>query len=351
MSSERISIGARGIGSGEPCLVIAEAGVNHNGSVDTALKLIDVAVAARADSVKFQTFDPDSLVSIGAPKAEYQARLTDSEESQHSMLKGLALEAHAYRQLKDYSDERGILFISTPFEERSAALLGQLDLPMFKIPSGEITNIPFLRTVARLGKPMIISTGMSTLGEVEAAVGCVQECGTQDIILLHCVSSYPAPDSDVNLRAMETLSSAFGVPVGYSDHTLGIEIALAAVALGACIIEKHFTLDRTMVGPDHQASLEPQELSDLVTGIRRVEAALGDGRKRPVRSEANTAAVARKSLVAACNIAEGAVLEEGMLAVKRPGTGLAPMAKEYIVGRRVRVALAKDEVLTLDMLS
>ena len=323
--------------------------MNHNGSVDAAIELIDVAVAAKADAVKFQTFDPDVLVSTGAPKAKYQARLTGSSESQHAMLKGLSLQRDAYRQLKRYAVEKGILFISTPFEERSAALLSELDLPLFKIPSGEITNLPFLGYVAGLGKPMIISTGMSTLGEVDTAVRCVRESGNRDIVLLHCVSSYPTPAGDVNLRAMGTLSTAFRVPVGYSDHTLGLEIAFAAVALGACVIEKHFTLDKKMVGPDHQASLEPQELSELVRGIRRVEVALGTGHKQPVQSEADTAAVARKSLVAACDIPEGAILEESMLAVKRPGTGLAPTAKAYVVGRRVRLAVSKDEVFTLDM--
>ena len=350
MLGPSISIGARRIGGGERCFVIAEAGVNHNGSLDTAMDLVDVSAAAKADAVKFQTFDPDALVIIGAPKARYQAEQTGDSQSQHAMLKGLSLPKSAYAELKRRAQKKGILFISTPFEEQSAAFLNELDVPLFKIPSGEITNLPFLGHVAGFGKPMIISTGMSTLSEVDTAVRCVRQAGNRDLILLHCVSSYPAPAADINLRAMNTLCVAFGVPVGYSDHILGLEIAFAAVALGASVIEKHFTLDRSMLGPDHQASLEPDELTELVAGTRRVEDALGTGYKQPAESEADTASVARKSLVAACDIPEAAVLLESMLAIKRPGTGLPPAVKPFLVGRRARYAIAKDEVFTLEML-
>jgi len=240
--------------------------------------------------------------------------------------------------------------MSTPFDEESADFLADLGVAVFKIPSGEITNLPFLRHVACRGKPMIVSTGMSYLGEVETAVRTIEEAGNYDFVLLHCVSNYPADPADVNLRAMQTMATAFGVPVGYSDHTLGIEVAIAAVALGACVIEKHFTLDRSLPGPDHRASLEPDELAVLVRGIRTVEAALGQGRKEPAASEANTAAVARRSLVAARDIPAGTVLTEEMLAIKRPGTGLPPAMLGHTLGRRTRVNMPAGTIIDLGML-
>jgi sialic acid synthase SpsE len=267
------------------------------------------------------------------------------------MVKRLELSFEAFRELYDYCQTKGILFISTPFDEDSADFLIDLDVAVLKIPSGEITNLPFLTHVARKGKPLIVSTGMSSLGEVETAVRTIEATGNHNFALLHCVSNYPAIPADVNLRAMHTMSTAFGVPVGYSDHTLGIEVSLAAVALNACVIEKHFTLDCTLPGPDHKASLKPDELAALVRGIRTVEAALGHGRKEPAASEASTAAVARKSLVAARDIPAGTILTEELIAIKRPGTGLPPAMREYLVGRAARVKVPAGSLLTLEMLT
>ncbi|MCC7449922.1 MAG: N-acetylneuraminate synthase family protein, partial [Anaerolineae bacterium] len=247
--------------------------------------------------------------------------------------------------------DHNVLFMSTPFDEGGADFLAKLGVTVFKIPSGEITNLPFLAHVARLGKPLIVSTGMSRLGEVETAVETIRQAGNEAMVLLHCVSSYPADPADANLRAMHTMATAFGLPVGYSDHTLGTAVALAAAALGACVIEKHFTLDRTLPGPDHQASLEPAELATLIRGIRTVEAALGSGNKVPAASEQNTADVARRSLVAAQDIPAGMALTEAMIAVKRPGTGLPPAMRPYLVGRRARTDIPAGSLFTLDMLA
>lgn len=341
----------RAIGPGAPCFVIAEAGVNHNGDPRLAAELVAVAAAAGADAVKFQTFSADRLASASAAKAAYQQETTEASESQLEMLRRLELSPAAHRALVRQCRERGILFISTPFDELSADFLAELDVPLFKIPSGELTNLPYLAHVARLGRPMIVSTGMASLGEVETAVETLEQHGDAPLALLHCVSNYPARPEDVNLRAMETMAAAFGVPVGYSDHTLGNEVALAAVARGACIVEKHFTLDRALPGPDHRASSEPAELAALVSGIRRVEAALGDGRKRPASSEADTAAVARRSLVAARDLAAGSVLTEDTLTAKRPGTGLPPAMRSFLVGRTLRADAAAGSMITLDMVS
>ena len=342
-------ISGRKIGPGQPCYVIAEAGVNHNGDLALAKRLVDVAVAAGADAVKFQTFQAELLASAAAPKANYQKVTTESAESQLDMLKRLELSPAAHHALLPYCQERGILFLSTPFEETSADFLGSLDVAAYKLPSGEITNLPFLAHVARKGRPLIISTGMSTLGEVETALQTVAAAGDPPVALLHCVSNYPADPAQTNLRAMLTMHAAFGVPVGYSDHTPGIEVALAAVALGACIIEKHFTLDKTLPGPDHQASSEPAELQALIRGIRKVEASLGTGRKVPARCEANTAGVGRKSLIAAADLPSGEVLTERSIAIKRPGNGLPPAARPYVVGRTLKVAVRAGEVLRLEM--
>lgn len=331
---KHIEIETHTIGPCWPCFVIAEAGVNHNGDRNTALALVDAAKQAGADAVKFQSFRADKMISPVAPKAAYQKQTTRSDESQLDMVRRLELPVDLHWTLQAYCKEKGILFLSTPFDEDSADLLEQMEVPLFKVPSGEITNLDFIRYIASKGKPLLVSTGMACLGEVEAAVIAVEQTGNMNLGLLHCVSNYPADPADTNLRAMKLMTDAFGLPVGYSDHTLGIEVPLAAVALGACVIEKHFTLDRSLPGPDHKASLEPLELAAMVRGIRTVESALGSGRKQPSASEAAIAAVARKSLVAAHDIAAGTVLTADMIAVKRPGTGLAPSFKPIVLGRR-----------------
>lgn len=346
---KEITIAGRPIGPRHPCFVIAEAGVNHNGDLALAFRLIDAAVNAGADAVKFQTFKADALVTRSAPKAAYQRESTDAAESQFEMLRRLELTPAAHRELFAHCREKRILFMSTPFDEESADLLGELSVAVFKIPSGELTNTPFLTHVAKKQRPMIVSTGMSRLGEVETAVETIRATGNEDLVLLHCVSNYPADAADVNLRAMLTLAAAFGVPVGYSDHTLGIEVALAAVALGAVVIEKHVTLDRSMPGPDHKASSEPDELAALVRGIRKVEVALGDGIKRPAIAEADTAAVARKSLVASRALKAGERLGERDVAVKRPGTGLPPSQRPLLIGRALTKDIAAGELLTFDL--
>jgi len=347
---KEIEISGRLVGPGHPCFIIAEAGVNHNGSLEMARQLVDVAVRAGADAIKFQTFKAEKVVSSQAPKAVYQLQTTDTSESQLDMVKHLELSFDAFRELYTYCQEKGILFMSTPFDEDSVDFLAELGVTVFKIPSGEITNLPFLTYVASKGKPMIVSTGMSYLGEVETAVRTIEKTGNCDFVLLHCVSNYPADLADVNLYAMQTMSKAFNVPVGYSDHTLGIEVSLAAVALGACVIEKHFTLDCSLPGPDHRASLEPEYLTALVKGIRSVEASLGHGRKEPAKSEANTLAVARRSLVAAQDIQTGTVLTEDMVSTMRPGTGLPPAMRPYLIGRTVRTPIPAGALFTLEML-
>ena len=346
-----IHIGERAVGPGHTCFVIAEAGVNHNGSLEMARRLVDVAVDAGADAVKFQTFDAGRLVTAQAPKAEYQKRTTDATESQYEMLRRLELSPEMHRDLMEYCKERGVLFMSSPFDEESADLLEELGVAVYKVPSGEITNLPYLTHVAAKGKPMVVSTGMSRLNEVEQAVQTIREAGNPGMVLLQCVSNYPADPRDAHLTAMGTMAEAFGVLVGYSDHTPGVEVSLAAVALGACVIEKHITLDRNLPGPDHRASLEPPEFSALVRGIRVVEAALGDGRKEPASSEADTAAVARKSLVAARDIPAGSRLSEELIAIKRPGTGLPPATRKDLVGRVTRVEIRAGELIAMDMLS
>lgn len=343
---QAVQIAGRWIGRGYPSYLIAEAGVNHNGDMDMALTLVDAAAEAGADAVKFQTFSADRLVTKQAPKAKYQLETTDQTESQYQMLKKLELSEEAHRLLLARCQQKGVLFLSSPFDETSADLLESLDVPAYKIPSGEITNHPYLAYVARKGRPVILSTGMSSLGEVEAAVQTIAAAGNPPLVLLHCVSQYPAPPEELNLRAMHTLEAAFGVPVGFSDHTEGIEMPLVAVALGAAVIEKHFTLDRSLPGPDHCASLEPDELQRLAQGMRRVQAALGDGRKLPTPSERNTADVARKSLVAACDIPAGTVLTAELVAVRRPGTGLPPALRQQLIGRRTTRALTTGQLFT-----
>ena len=346
-----VEIAGHKVGPNQSCFIIAEAGVNHNGDIEKALALIDAAAAAGADAVKFQTFVAELLVTRDAPKAEYQAQTTDAAESQYEMLRRLELSPAAHRRLMDHCQSKGILFLSTPFDEESAALLENLNVAAFKISSGEITNLPFLSHLARKNRPLILSTGMADLMEVESAVREIQSAGNRNLILLHCVSSYPANPADANLRAMATMENAFGAPVGYSDHTPGIAVAIAAVALGACVIEKHVTLDRALPGPDHCASLEPDELKMMVEGIRVVEAALGHGRKEPALSETPTAAVARKSLVAARDIPAGTILTEEMIAIKRPGTGLPPSMRADLVSRVARTDIAANTIIALDLLA
>jgi N-acetylneuraminate synthase len=346
-----VAIGSRAVGPGHSCFVIAEAGVNHNGSLNTAKALVDAAVAAGADAVKFQTFSADRLVAPDAPKAEYQVRTTGTSESQHSMLSRLELGEAAHREIIDHCHRRGIPFLSTPFDEASCDLLDGLGVPAFKLPSGELTNLAFLRHVARKGKPLIVSTGMATLREVAAAVDAIRAEGCVEFVLLHCVSNYPANPADANVRAIATLRDAFGVPAGYSDHTEGDAVALAAVAHGACVVEKHFTLDRTQPGPDHQASIEPAELAAMIRRIREVEACLGHGRKEPVASEADVARVARKSLVAARAIDAGTALQRDMVAARRPGTGLPPEQIETLIGRTAAVSIPEGALLERGMFS
>jgi N,N'-diacetyllegionaminate synthase len=331
--------------------VIAEAGVNHNGSLDLALQLVDAAKASGADAVKFQTFRADQLATRSAHKAPYQERTTANSESQFEMLQRLQLDAAAHRCLIHHCRNTGIQFLSSPFDTQSADLLATMDVPLYKVPSGEITNLPFLEHLARKNRPLILSTGMSTLGEVEEAVQVLQFAGAIQLTLLHCVTEYPAPYAEVNLRAMQTLKSAFGLPVGYSDHTSGIEISIAAVALGAEVIEKHFTLDRSLPGPDHSASLEPVELRQMVTAIRHVEAALGTGIKAPARCELPNISVARKSVVAARTLPTGHQLAAGDLEIKRPGDGLAPKLLPTLIGRTLRASVAKDEIINWDHLA
>jgi N,N'-diacetyllegionaminate synthase len=334
-----------------PVFIIAEAGVNHNGSIDLALRLIDVAKASGADAVKFQSFRADLLASRSAPKAAYQERTMAEGESQFEMLQRLELDAKAHQRMMDHCRQTGIQFLSSPFDLQSADLLAELGVQIFKVPSGEITNYPLLRHIARKCKPMIMSTGMSTLGEVEEAVNILLESGPAQLTLLHCVTEYPAPYAEVNLRAMQTLKSAFGLPVGYSDHTPGIEIAVAAAALGAEVIEKHFTLDRSLPGPDHAASLEPVELRQMVAGIRHVEAALGTGIKAPAPCELPNLQVARKSVVAARSLPSGHQLGSGDLEIKRPGNGLAPKLLPALIGRTLRGSVVKDQLINWSQLT
>ncbi|HHE04901.1 MAG TPA: N-acetylneuraminate synthase [candidate division WOR-3 bacterium] len=322
--------------------IIAEAGVNHNGDIRLAYKLVDAAKEAGADAVKFQTFKAENVVSKIAEKAEYQRETTNSEESQYEMIKKLELSFEDFVKIKDYCDKKGIIFLSTPFDYESVDFLENF-VPVYKIGSGEITNLPFLEYIAKKGKPIILSTGMSTLGEVEEAVKTIINVNSSlPLVLLHCVSSYPAKYEDVNLKVMLTLKEAFELPVGYSDHTLGIEIPIAAVALGAKIIEKHFTLDRGLPGPDHKASLEPDELKKMVKAIRNVEKALGSGVKKPAQSELKVMKVARRSIVAAGDIRAGEVVKESDIFIKRPGTGIPPKFKEIIIGMRLTRDVKKD---------
>ena len=329
----------------ERTLIIAEAGVNHNGDLALARRLIDVAAHAGADLVKFQTFSADRLVTRTARQAAYQSANTGVEETQHAMLRRLELSPAAHQELIAHCATRGIGFFSTAFDLESLAVLVSLGQKLFKIPSGEITNYPYLRRVGGLGAHVILSSGMATLSEIEAAIDVLEHAGTQrsDITVLHCTTAYPAAMADVNLRAMETIRNAFGVKTGYSDHTPGIEVAVAAVALGATVIEKHFTLDRHLPGPDHKASLEPDELALMVRSIRNIEVALGDGRKRPTASELGNRAVARKVIVASRDIEPGESFTEDNITTKRGDEGLSPMRWNEVIGRRAARRFSTDE--------
>ncbi|MFC2081651.1 N-acetylneuraminate synthase [Candidatus Bipolaricaulota bacterium] len=340
--SSVVQIGRHIIGRHHACFVIAEAGVNHNGDLRLAKRLVAEAAAAGANAVKFQTFKAENVVTPKAPKAAYQLDTTDQNESQIDMLRKLELDPQEFAELMSECAKHGILFLSTPHDPQSIDVLEKLGVQAYKIGSGDVTNLPFLREVASRGKPILLSTGMSTLGEVESALAAIRGSGNESIILLHCVSNYPAAIEDTNLRAMRTMESALHVPTGFSDHTQGDEAALAAVALGACAIEKHFTLDHGMTGPDHLASAEPQELASLIARIRAVECALGDGLKRPTEAELGNRSAVRKSVVAACDIPAGTRIERSMLAIKRPGTGLPPETIDDIAGMIARAMIERD---------
>lgn len=328
--------------------IIAEAGVNHNGSLEMAFQLIDVAVAAGVDAVKFQTFKAEKFIAVNAPKAGYQRGTTGSDESQLKMVKKLELDEAAHIQLYQYCQHKGIQFLSTPFDLGSIDLLNRLGLKVFKIPSGEITNLPYLRKLGALKKRLILSTGMADLGEIEDALDVLAESGTpiENITVLHCNTEYPTSFEDVNLRAMLTIRDAFpGITVGYSDHTLGIEVSMAAVAMGATVIEKHFTLDRKLPGPDHEASLEPDELKAMVQVIRNIEKALGDGVKRPSPSEVKNKFIVRKSLVATQPIKTGELFSADNITAKRPGAGISPMRWDEVLGKVAQKDYEKDELI------
>lgn len=327
--------------------IIAEAGVNHNGSIEIAKKLIDAAALAGADAVKFQTFKAENLVCKDAKKAEYQMETTNQRESQFDMLKKLELTQDMHEQLMDYCKNKNIMFLSTPFDIESLQYLVLCGVEIIKIPSGEITNYPFLREAGKTGKRIILSSGMSTLEEVRNAVQVVKDSGSKEITVLHCNTEYPTPYADVNLKAMLTIQNELGIPVGYSDHTQGIEVPIAAAALGATVIEKHFTLDKNMDGPDHRASLEPDELQAMVTAIRNIEVALGNGKKEPSESEKKNISVARKSIVAKCDIKAGDIFTEDNLTTKRPGTGISPMRWNEIINQKALKSYKMDELIEI----
>lgn len=329
--------------------IIAEAGVNHNGSLKIAKRMIEVAVDAGADAVKFQTFKAEEVISKTAPKTEYQRKTTNAKESQLDMAKRLELGAAAHRQLIQYCKKKGILFLSSPFDLESIELLNKFGLKIFKIPSGEIANLPYLRRMGSLGRKIIMSTGMATLREIGDALNILMKAGTarNNITVLHCNTEYPTPLQDVNLKAMLTIKNNFRVNVGYSDHTRGIEVPIAAVALGATVIEKHFTLNKKMRGPDHKASLEPEELKAMVCGIRNIEKTMGSGIKRPSPSEFKNRLIIRKSIVATRDITKGEIFSQENITVKRPATGISPMRWDKVIGKVAKRDFKKDESIEL----
>jgi N,N'-diacetyllegionaminate synthase len=342
-----LSVAGRSIGDG-PCFVIAEAGVNHNGDLSIAHRLVDVAADARADAVKFQTFDPDRLAAADAPLADYQRASGQQDRDQREMLRSLALPNEAWAALQAHAIDRGLVFLSSPFDEASADLIERLDVPAFKIASGELTNHPFIAYLARKGRPLLVSTGMATIREVDEALDTIASSGDPPVALFHCVSSYPADSADVNLNAIRTLRSAFGVPAGWSDHTVGITLPIAAAALGADLVEKHFTLDRRLPGPDQRASLEPSELLAMVAAIRETEAALGSGEKAPTPAERELARVARRSLHWTADLLAGTIVLQSHLASLRPGTGISPARLDAFVGRPLLHDVAAGTIVRPD---
>jgi len=345
---KKIRIGDRLLGEDEPTFIVAEIGVNHNGNLRVAKKLIDAAKESDAEAVKFQAYRTERIVTKYAEKARYQKEATDPRKSQYNMLKKLELKAEDIRELHRYAKKRNIIFLSSAFDKESVDLLDSLDVPAFKVASGEITNFPLLRHIAEKKRPIILSTGLSMLDEIQEALNVIREKGVEDVILLHCVTSYPAKAEEVNLKVMNLLRRSFGFPVGLSDHTLGIAVPVAATVLGAVLIEKHFTLDRNLPGPDHHASLEPIEFEQMVTAIREVERALGNGVKKLTATEEEIKKVARRSIVAKVRIPKGTIIREDMLDYKRPGTGLEPKDSNKIVGKKAKKDIEVDELITFE---
>ncbi len=341
---DSIQVGTRRVGNQEPAFIIAEVGVNHNGDVDTAIELIDAAADAGADAVKFQSFSADALATAAAPKAAYQEQ-NDVQRSQQEMLRALELPASAWASLKDHAENRGIIFMSTPFDEGAADALEELDVPAFKVGSGELTNRNFLQNLAARGRPLLVSTGMATMQEVLEAQGWIGACPH---MFFHCTSDYPAQPEDLNLQAIASMGAAAMVPIGYSDHSLGLEAAIAAVTLGACALEKHITLDPGAEGPDHAASASPEQFSEYVRAVRLVETMLGDGEKKPSRRELDTAKVARRSLVLANDLPAHHALAPGDLLSMRPGTGLPPALVDDLVGRRLAKDLPRHHLISME---
>lgn len=327
--------------------IIAEAGVNHNGNLDIAKKMIDEASKTGVDAIKFQTFKTENLVCKGAKKAEYQKNNTDNKENQFEMLKRLEFSYEDFKELNEYCKLKDIMFLSSPFDLESIEMLKKLDIEIFKVPSGEIENVPYLREISKCNKKIILSSGMCNLSDIEFAIEILEKEGAKDISILHCNTEYPTPMEDVNLKAMETIKKAFSYEVGYSDHTEGIEIPIAAVALGAKIIEKHFTLDKSMEGPDHAASLTPKELKDMVCAIRNIEKALGNGRKIPSKSESKNKDIARKSIVSKRPIKKGEIFSLENITTKRPGTGISPKRFDEIIGKEAFKDFNEDEMIKL----
>jgi N-acetylneuraminate synthase/N,N'-diacetyllegionaminate synthase len=345
---KQIKIGNKKLGDGFPAFIIAEAGVNHNGSVEIAKKLVDVAKEVGADAVKFQTFKTEKVVTKEAKKAEYQIK-NSGEESQYDMIKNLELSDKEFRELAKYALNKELIFLSSPFDKESVDLLDEIGVPAFKIASGEITNFPLIKYIAKKQKPVILSTGMSTLGEVEDALNLIEKYN-DNIILMHCLTSYPAKKEDANLNVIKTLEYTFKRPVGFSDHTLGIEMPVAAVALGSCVIEKHFTLDKNLQGPDHKASLETHEFAEMVKSIRNVEKGFGNGIKRPTKDEIKIKKLVRKSIVAKEDISGGSILTKNMLDIKRPGTGIEPKYLNKIIGKKLIEDIKKDALIKWNQL-
>ena len=343
-----IKIADKTIGEYSKSFIIAEAGVNHNGSIEMAKKLVNAAKEAGADAVKFQTFKTKNLVTKNAKKAEYQIK-NSGEESQYEMIKKLELSDSEFQEIAKYARDKGIIFLSSPFDTESVDLLDEMNIPAFKIASGEITNFPLLKHIAKKHRPVILSTGMSTIGEVEEALNLIEKYN-DDIVLMHCLTNYPAKKEDANLNVIKTLEYTFKRHVGFSDHTSGIEMSVAAVALGSCVIEKHFTIDKNLPGPDHKASLEPQELYEMVKAVRNVEKGLGNGIKKPTNDEIKIKKLVRKSIVAKKDILKGSILTEEMLNIKRPGTGIEPKYLDELVGRELIDDVKKDDLLKWNQL-